>query len=624
MYKSGFLQNSLSDNLLNIGKIAIIVFFSVVIVTNFVPFFENVPNSYLHGIQTMRLLDGTWTVTNEFLEETGSWEFVPGGWKKTIHDSAIPKHSPGLAGIGTFFYLTTGLYGLFYLGPIFTIALLITSERIATKLFGKYVGFFTLLFLATNGYIFTVGQHLLTDNIFAMVTMIGFFFLIKFIFEKKYSYLLIASLILSCSSFVRGNGIYYLPIEGLIVSLYVILRTKKCRGLLLRFDKEEIFQNIKNISKADIGKILLFVVGPWMIYIVFFLSFNNYYFGDPTTTYYTIPGDPWIRTGTGSVFSIFEMKSEYGETMKAFSNYALPYPIYRIEHLDFETIINERDDPFTSTSLIAFQGLVGQNSLGLLTFAILILALIVSFYTKSYRIVTSIFCITIFSITFFWTANQIAYGSSPVITGRYMLPTFPFMSIILGFLITKILRNKKLQKRDIKLQSVSKILKIIFILIIIFFFIIALYNAAPTQLIKNNEFKFNNPTEHISYYPLDLEGFDESTILVGGDGDRTVDYGFIPFFPYIGQDFMVAGFISENTNQNSINNLKKLVEEEKDVIMFKEARRGDVTLFRQELVSKYGFILEDHTKTFCKIKFTEGIELAKAIQLTDDICYGNK
>jgi len=361
-----------------------------------------------------------------------------------------------------------------------------------------------------------------------------------------------------------------------------------------------------------------------MIYIIFFLSFNNYYFGDPSITYYTIPDDPWIRSGTGSVFSIFEMRLEYGETMKSFSNYALPYPVYRIELLDFDTIISERNDPFTSTLLITLQGLVGQNNLGLLTFSILFLALIVTFYSKSYRIITSTFCLIIFSIILFWTAYQIAYGSSPVITGRYMLPTFPFMSMILGFVIVKILETKKLQQKGAILHSTSKILKIIFILIIIFFFSIALYNAAPIQLIKNNEFEFNNPVEHISYYPLDHEGFDKNTILVGGDGDRTVDYGFIPFYPYIGQDFTIAGFISENIDQNSISTLKKLVQEEEDVIMFKEARRSDVSLFRQELVAKYGFILEDHTATFCKLRIIEGIELKNAIELTDDECYGEE
>ena len=126
-----------------------------------------------------------------------------------------------------------------------------------------------MLFLATNGYIFTVGQHLLTDNIFALITIVGFFCLIKFIFEKKNSYLLVASLLLSCSSFVRGNGIYYLPIEILIVSLFVILQTGKAQKLLMYFNGEKILDNIKNISKINVGKISLFVVGPWMIYVIF-------------------------------------------------------------------------------------------------------------------------------------------------------------------------------------------------------------------------------------------------------------------------------------------------------------------------------------------------------------------
>jgi len=227
------MQKNHYDWLLNIGKITIIVFFGIVILSNFIPFFENVSNSYLYGTQTIRLLDGSWTVSNELLEETGSWDFVPGGWKKTIHNTAIPKHSPGLPAIGTIFYLVGGLYGLFYLGPIFAIALLVVSERIATNLFGKYVGFLTLLFLATNGYIFSTGKFLLSDNLFALLTIVGFFCLIKFIFDKNNKYLLVASFIFVISTFVKANGIVYFPIELLIVLLFLILQNRRFQKLIV-------------------------------------------------------------------------------------------------------------------------------------------------------------------------------------------------------------------------------------------------------------------------------------------------------------------------------------------------------------------------------------------------------
>jgi len=619
-------QNSRYDLLLNIGKISIIVFFSIVILSNFTPFFDSVPNAYLHGLQTTRIVEGnSWTVSNDLLEETGSWEFVPGGWKKTIHDTAIPKHSPGLAIIGTVFYSIGGLYGLFYLGPIFAILLLVVSDRIATKLFNKYVGFFTLLFLATNGFIFTIGRDLLTDNIFALFTIVGFFCLIKFIFDKKNNYLLYASLLFSFSSFVRINGIYYLPIEIIIVSLFLILNTKKTQKLLHYFN-DGLIQKTKSFSKVDIGKIILFVIGPWLIFILFFISFNTYYFGDPTITYYTIPDDPGLKAGTGSIFSIFEFKSEHGETMKSFSNYVLPYPVYRIELLDFDSIIKERDDPLTSTSLKWLKGLVGQNYLGLLTFLILIIALIVSFYSKSYMIATFTFCFVISSILLFWTANQIAYGITPAIAGRYVLPIFPIMSMILGFLIVEVLKTREFEKKRRDLRITTKALKIVFISFVILFFVIALFNAAPTQLIKNNEFVFNNPSDFVSLYPPDLEGIDQNSILIGGDGDKAVDYGLIPLFPLVEQNFVRNGFFAnDDVDQNSIKTVKELARGERELIILKEVRNDDEFLFRKELVINHGFVLEDLSPSFCKMSLIdEKIEHLNALELTDGICYGEK
>lgn len=615
------MQKNRYDLLLNAAKIAIIVFFAVAILSNFVPFFENVSNSYVYGLQTIRLLEeSSWSISNELLEDTGSWDFVPGGWKKTIHDTAIPKHPPGLPVIGTIFYLVGGLYGLFYLGPIFAIALLVVSERIATNLFGKYVGFLTLLFLATNGYIFSTGKFLLADNLFALLTIVSFFCLIKFISNKNNKYLLGASFLFVIATFVRVNGIVYFPIEIFIVLLFLLLQNKRFQKLILIFNRGKIINESKNFTKHNISKITLFVAGPWLIYILFFVSFNDYYFGDPLTTFYNIPDDPWIKAGTGSFLSIFEFNPEHGETIKAFSNYVLPYPIYRIELLDFDKIITERNDLFTSNSLILLQGLVGQNNLGLLTFLMLIIATMVSFYSKNRMIVISTWCFVVFSSIMFWASNQIAYGLSPIITGRYMLPTFPFMSMILGFLIVKFIETRKFNHTKTA-KLVIKTLKIIFIIILVLFFSIALYNSPAVQLIKNDEFEFNNPVEHVSYYPLDLEGVEQNSIMVGGFSAHAIDYGFITFFPYKGLNLSITGFILEDVDHESIETLKELSKGDRELIMFKGLTTKNQKLFNEALVKEYGFILEDFSPTFCKVKFIEGLDLKIAIEKSDEVCY---
>ena len=133
----------------------------------FDPFFERTPDSYFYGVSAIRISNGEYTYSNELLQSTESPEFIPVQWRKTIHGDAIPTVF-GLPLIGAGIYSIFGLYGIFYFGPISTIVLLIVSERITTKLFGRMVGFVALLFLATSELILYVGRVLLTDNFFTI------------------------------------------------------------------------------------------------------------------------------------------------------------------------------------------------------------------------------------------------------------------------------------------------------------------------------------------------------------------------------------------------------------------------------------------------------------------------
>ena len=172
-------QEFKKNYVINLIKISILVFFSVMIISSFIPYYEASSDSYLYGLKSISITEGkSWEVTNDYLKETGDWVYVPNSWKKTIQDTAIPKYLPGFPAIGSIFYLIGGIYGLFYLGPILGILLLIISERIATNFFGKYVGLLTLIFLATNGIIWVGSKYLLSDNVFASSNRFTFFIIL--------------------------------------------------------------------------------------------------------------------------------------------------------------------------------------------------------------------------------------------------------------------------------------------------------------------------------------------------------------------------------------------------------------------------------------------------------------
>ena len=114
---------------INLAKIALIVFSSLYLIGNFDPFYEGV-DSLLYGLTAIELsTNDSYQISNLLLENSGKWEFIPHQWVKTIHNTAIPRSNPGLPFLATLSYSIGGDYGLFYLGPIFTIALLIEELK---------------------------------------------------------------------------------------------------------------------------------------------------------------------------------------------------------------------------------------------------------------------------------------------------------------------------------------------------------------------------------------------------------------------------------------------------------------------------------------------------------------
>jgi len=164
-----------SISVLDVIKIAIIIFISISLVADFRPFYEGY-DDHAFALMGINFAKGSYGYTNELYKETGSPDFRPMHWLDTEQDYLVPLGSPGIIITSALSYLIGGYYGLFYLGPIFSILFLIISERVATKLFGSFVGLITLVLLASDTTFFNVGVQLLTDNIFAVFFILGVFF----------------------------------------------------------------------------------------------------------------------------------------------------------------------------------------------------------------------------------------------------------------------------------------------------------------------------------------------------------------------------------------------------------------------------------------------------------------
>jgi len=191
-----------SISILDVIKIGIIIFVSFSLVANFHPYY-NLVDSLIYGYTGIGLTEGTYEITNELFEKTGDPLHLPKFYAKSIYGTAVPFASAGMLGISAFAYLLGGYYGLFYVGPIFTILLLIISERVATKWFGSFVGLLTLVFVSSSDVIYFWGLFLMTDSIFSVFFILGCYFLIKFFHEKRERLLLLCTIFFVASAFVR-------------------------------------------------------------------------------------------------------------------------------------------------------------------------------------------------------------------------------------------------------------------------------------------------------------------------------------------------------------------------------------------------------------------------------------
>ena len=590
-------QNKISFAV-NISKILIISIVGLFLIGFFFPFYEYPNDSRGYGIHSIRLSNGEYAFTNELLESTGKWEFVPGSQIKTEHNSSIPDSMPGIASMGAVSYLIGGYFGLFYLGPIIMISILITSERIATKCFGKYVGLLTLIFLVTNEYIFLIGRGLLTSNFFTLFFLIGIFFFIKYFHVKNDKHLLFASIFFTLPTFFRLNGIMLVPVELIILAGYFIIQAARER----KTSKNHTKFTFKKIINKKTVKILGIATCPYIIFLIFFAGFNSYYFDDPTISIYNrpdIPGKDQSVTELENLFNVDLNRVEH------YFNHFMPYPLNRINGLidDYDLVSQQVNDPFGNKIL----QIVGDESkkiggfhLGIISFIILLIGIIVSIYYKKVDKEIIIFSAFIISVILFYSTLLLSWNRQG--SGRDVLPVMPLFYMMFSYLIIKIIQADTKNKLKNNFPNIKKLIKVIVISSLIIFIPISFFYADYSQIIKKDGLNFKDPFALVEGFPISIiQEVPKNGILLTHYHVHSALFEKITVFhaTALGQN------VDDPKYQEMIQVMKDVINSGMDMYAFKHPVLESERDFQIELTTENSFILKDFSDNFCALIIDE-------------------
>ena len=607
---------------INIAKISLLVFLSLYLFGNFEPFHEG-RDELLYAISGIELSNGSYQLGNVLLENSGKAEFVPSFWVHTNQNMYIPKANPGFPILSSLAYQIGNVYALFYLGPIFTIALLIGSERVATRLFDDKIGFVTLLLLSTNFMIFSIGTRLLTDNIFALLIILGCFYFLKFLKHNSNQTLILSSLFFISASLIRIVGIVFLPLEILFFTSFFVLCyiSDNREGKLQKY---KILKKIlRFISRKKIILYFFLLIIHWVGFIVTLSGYNYYYFGDPFTTYANIISFPT------SISEFTERTSLINDSPIPLSIIASQLQEKNVDRIDVSSyrilLIEDRLEvakgyflyllpsqfPWVQTLLESYEDDYGKDFLGILSILLILPILILSFKIKSHRTEILFLIFATLSIVTIYSISSIP----GTVVGRYMIPTIPFFSILFGYLIVKIFKfiPNALESKPILSRSILGG----FLIFLIIYFSFTFFISDPIQWGITENFKFKNPNDHIRVYPLDREGISENSILVNYYSTRALEYDMIPFDGYIGNYYLT------HSPQGYSNGSVKLLENAISLGYNAYVLKNPIYIYEKEyhtFLLNQSLVLKDFSKSFCKIEI--GINSTIGISPEpDEICY---
>ena len=575
------------DKAIWITKIVIIAFIAVYLFGNFTPFYEG-NDSYTLGTIAIHLSQDDFVTSNQLLEKTGRFEFVPGDWFQTIDGkNAFPGGPAGFHYFTSFLYSIGNNFSLFYLGPALGVLFLIISERVATKLFDKYVGLLTLLFLTTNHIFFGSSLNLGVDIIFSLFFISGTYFLVKFFKDYSPNKILLASLFFIFATFTRINGIIFLPIEIFLVVIFFLIYKKPYVNPAVNSDINNKNQKLIQLSRKNILKISVLLIIPWIGFLLFWFGYNEFFYGDPLTNY--VIEQRGYENTDAKVSSLWTIESKHLENFKQYSKYLLPYQFPAMETKFFDQ----------------FNNLLGTFWLGISSLAVLFSSLVVAFKIKHHRMGLLVFTALILGTIWFFASVTSEERATFGVPGRYIMPSFTIFYMALGFLIVTAFR-KSSDLANSKLW-IGKFFQVSIILILGIFFISAFYFTPPLELIKANTYELKNPIVFAQGHPPDLEGLTEKSVIMAIKTDRVLEYDVIPFHILP---------MEQGGSQESIDLLKDIIQEEHDIFIFKKPTTSLEKGLFNNLVDNHGFVMKDFSQSFCKVTLIENTKS----EISDSIC----
>jgi len=584
-------------------KIAILVIVAIAMFANIIPYFEGI-NTLVYGTTAINLVNGEYGFSHSLLAESEGDEFLPRHYAKSQQDTVIPFASSGMTVISTFSFLVAGYYGLFYLGPVLGILFLITSERVATKLFGSFVGLITLVFLVTDFWILKLGTMLMADLIFSLLLILGIFYLIKFFHVSSNKFILFSSIFLAGSAFFRYSGMIFFPIECLLVLSYFILdKILHKRTKTITNNSTSLVLTNPKISKY-LYKTCIYILIPWIVYFSFWFSYNAYFFGDPFTQFYEEANWPYGNLGQRIPDAD---RPELVPSLLTFDSYRFEWIIFHGHAILPDVFDSSLQKIFSTDSSIYANNFLPSFSL----FSILLAGLGISLYQKKKRIDIIVLLAFVLGFVFFFSSYYATYIG---LIERYMVPVLSLSFIIIGFVIHwiwsmslgRILKNQP--------KKVSIIFKFGLLFILILGAFVALTENKKIQSLLETDFGINNPVEFTKRYPL--EKFSEKSIIVESFGHRTVEYNVIPFNPGI-EYWTLTGDEPDTKSKELIQKLENLLISGYDVYTFKEQiYETDPPYFRY-LEKNHGIVLKEYSETFCKMELSNELEKLNS----DDVCY---
>ncbi len=614
--------------ILDILKISFIIFVAFSFLAQMNPYFFGT-DSYTYASTAINLANtGKYGLTNELLQETGLWEFVPYTYSKTVHNVAVPMESGiGMHGITTLAYLLGGYYGLFYLTPIFSILLIIAIDRICINLFGRFVAFIAVILTATSSVTFFMGVQLMSDSIFTFFFIIGIFFLVKFFRNKDETSILLSSAFLVTAAFIRPNGIISFPIELFLVTgfLFLPIISKSNSNIKSKVTLNSFYIYFKKNQKK-IARIIFFMSVPWIFFFLFNAAYNSYYFGDPTV-------------------SITEVKPPTGllqNAKNALNNLSVDF----FQWIEYHTALMLPDKLLENLPISEdkkYPHPILDVWIGIISLLILFSAFLVSVLTKNKRPEIITLGLFIFGTSAFYSLAWISLIPSLGDTGhtflvfqrftaaRFMIPTFPLFFMLVGFLMFKVWRINTETIFNIHFKTFAKILKYGFLALVISFLVSSFYDSNALQGLINSNFV--NPQEELNkHFPTDLEGLPEKSILVCVGCHKAIEVNAIPFFPYTGFNFFKINIEPESIPQEPIQTLKELLKgktttgpssilnEGYEVFILKGGWYFD-RVYYHHLEKNHGIILKDYSKSFCKMELVNELKLDNSESKPDKICY---